>query len=94
MQLEQDPVAALEYADLGVGVDAASQNLLHVSKGIAHCQLLQNVQALQEFNIFLELTPNPTSLLANNVNAILGNLEKGEDMRDVCLNKLGAESLP
>ena len=94
VQLEPDPVAALEYADLGIGVDAAYQDLLHVSKGIAHCQLLQNVQALQEFNIFLELTPDPASLLANNVNAILGNLEKGEDMRDVCLNKLGAESLP
>ena len=92
--VKQEPVKALDYADRGLEVDAAYQDLLHVSKGIAHCQMKQNAEALQEFSIFLELNPDPTDLLADNVRGILNDLKRGEDMSDVCWVKLGAESLP
>lgn len=94
VKLEPEPVKALEYANLGLEVDAAYQDLLHVSKGIAYCVMQQNTEALQEFNIFLELHPDPTSLLADNVKSTLNDLERGQDIRDVCLVKLAAESLP
>lgn len=92
--VKRNPSQALEYARLGIEIDSAYQDLLHVSKGIAYCQMKQNPQALQEFIMYLELNPNPTDLLAENVKSILKNLERGEDMSDVCWVKLGAESLP
>ena len=92
--VKQEPVRALEYAQLGLESSGAYQHLLHVSKGIAHCQLKQNAEALQEFNIFLELNPDSTSLLADNVKSILNDLERGKDMGAFCWEKLGADSLP
>jgi len=90
---KQDAVKALEYADLGLEASTAHQHLLHVSKGIAYCQIKQNAEAVQEFNIFLKLNPDTTSLLADNVKSILNDLERGKDMSAVCWVK-GAESLP
>jgi tetratricopeptide (TPR) repeat protein len=89
-----DPVNALKFADDGLEVDTAYQDLLHASKGIAYCEMKQNVRALEEFRIFLDLTPSPSSALANRVKDVLGDLEAGEDMGDYCWNDLGAQSLP
>jgi tetratricopeptide (TPR) repeat protein len=88
------PVQALEYSRLGLETGVAYQHLLHVSKGIAHCQMQQNEEALQEFNIFLDLNPDPTNLLADNVKSTLTDLRQGKDLSDVCWVKLGTESLP
>lgn len=89
----QRPADALQYADLGLEVDAAYQDLLHASKGLAYCQLRQNASALNEFRQFLELYSDPIDLLALNITAILRNLEDGDDMSDVCW-VISTDSLP
>jgi hypothetical protein len=87
------PTVAIENAAVGLEIDAAYQDLLHASKGLAYCQLRQNAGALEEFGQFLELNPNSNGLLASNIIAILKNLENGDDMSDVCW-VISTDSLP
>ena len=90
---KKQPAKALEYANLGLDMDAAYQDLLHAVKGLAYCQLEQDAEALDEFNAFLGSSPNPTSLLAGKISAILKDLENGADMSDVCW-VISTDSLP
>jgi hypothetical protein len=92
---KQQPLKALEYADLGLGLDAGYdyEFLLHASKGFSYCQLSQNADASREFNLFLDSEPERAGSLANKAKDILADMNSGKDMSDVCW-VLGAELLP
>lgn len=92
--VKQNPAKALEYSNLGLEVEGVSNNLLHLSKGIAHCMMQQNMESIQEFNLFLDLTPDLAGLLAVNVQDILDDLTADKNMSDVCLIRLGTELMP
>ena len=91
---KREPAKALEYSNLGLEVENVPNDLLHLSKGIAHCMMLQNAESIQEFNVYLERTPDSNGLLAVNVKDVLDDLITGKDMSQVCLNKLGTELMP
>jgi hypothetical protein len=50
---KENPAQALEYIELGLTENADSQPLLHLTKGIAYCQMKQNAVAVQEFDTYL-----------------------------------------
>jgi tetratricopeptide (TPR) repeat protein len=91
---KREPAKALEYSNLGLEVEEVSNDLLHLSKGIAHCMMQQNMESIQEFNLFLDLTPDSVGLLAVNVQDILDDLIAGKNMSDVCQVRLGTELMP
>ena len=92
--VKDKPALALENANLGLEIRDVAYDLLHLTRGIAHCQMQQSQEAVQEFNLFLEQTPNPNGLLADNVKNVRDELEVGKDVSDVCLVRLGTELLP
>jgi tetratricopeptide (TPR) repeat protein len=92
--VKENPDKALEFANHGLEVENVAYDLLHLSKGIAYCQMQQNAEAVQEFDLFLKQTPSPEGLLADNVRDVRDDLERDKDMSVICLVRLGTELMP